>query len=131
MFWTSRRVAGSLLAVLSVTAVTAMAAPANAQINKSLQKPGDGAVRISCGTVFSDKDNTEWDFFTDDYTYIRSGPSYDCQRIGQGQRDEQADYHCFIEGENGTWTYLRDDSTGAQGWAPDDELGGGGSNVHC
>lgn len=129
MSWTSRRVAGSVIAIGAMTAAMAMAAPAaNAQ---GFGKPGDGAVRVACGTTFFDKDDSPWDYFTDDFTYLYSGPSFDCQRIGQGQRDHVADYHCFIEGEGGTWTLLRDDTTGVQGWVPDDLLGGNGSTVHC
>ena len=36
---------------------------------------------------------------------------------------------CYTPGDGGTWTFLRNSSTGDQGWVRDDLLPGYGSNV--
>ena len=50
--------------------------------------------------------------------------------LGRGV-DQRADYLCYTPGDGGTWTYLRNTSTGDQGWVRDDLLPGYGSNTTC
>lgn len=62
---------------------------------------------------------------------MRSGPSNSCIQTGQGLHDQRADYLCYTPGDGGTWTYLRNASTGDQGWVRDDLLPGYGSAAPC
>lgn len=55
---------------------------------------------------------------------IRTFPHTGCTSVGQGQNGQRADYHCWAPGDGGTWTYLRNLSTGATGWVRDDFLSG-------
>ena len=45
--------------------------------------------------------------------------------------DLLAQYLCYTPGDGGTWTFLRNASTGEQGWVRDDLLAGDGSQVPC
>ncbi len=45
--------------------------------------------------------------------------------------DQRADYLCYAPGDGGTWTYVRNVSTGDQGWVRDDMLPHYGSDVVC
>jgi len=62
---------------------------------------------------------------------LRSGPSNSCIQTGQGTHDQLAQYLCFAPGDGGTWTFLRNVSTGDQGWVRDALLAGNGSQVPC
>jgi hypothetical protein len=131
MSWTSARVAGSVLA--AATATLAMAVPASAQAPTPPQKgPGVGASNtVSCGISYPNKDNQPWANFPANTSTLRSGPSNSCIQTGQGVHDQRADYLCYTPGDGGTWTFLRNTSTGEQGWVRDDQLPGYGSTVPC
>ncbi len=130
MPWTSARVAGSVLA--AVTATLAMAVPASAGEESHHKNPGVGASNtIACGLSYPDKDNHGWINFPANTVTLRSGPSNSCIQTGQGMHDQRADYLCFLPGDGGTWTFVRNTSTGAQGWVRDDQLPQYGSDVVC
>lgn len=131
MPWTSARVAGSVL--VAAVATLAIAAPATAQEPTPPPKsPGGGASTIiACGISYADKDFSGWMTFPATIVTLRSGPSNSCIQTGQGTPDQLADYLCYVPGDGGTWTFLRNVSTGAQGWVRDDLLPGNGSQVPC
>jgi hypothetical protein len=131
MAWTSARVAGSVLT--AVTATLATAAPAIADAPTPQHKyPGVGASNtVACGLSYPDKDNHGWINFPGNTVTLRSGPSNGCVQTGQGLHDQLADYLCYTPGDGGTWTYVRNVSTGDQGWVRDDQLPGYGSDVVC
>jgi hypothetical protein len=133
MSWTSARVGGSILA--AVTATLAIAAPANAgeetQPPHEKHPPGVGSfTMVSCGLSYPDKDH-HWVNFPPNTVTLRSGPSNGCIQTGQGLHDQRAQYLCYIPGDGGTWTFLRNTATGDQGWVRDDLLPYYGSNVPC
>jgi hypothetical protein len=132
MSWTSARVAGSVLA--AVTATLAITAPANAGESPSPHPkyPGVGASNtLSCGLSYPDRDNHPWVNFPANTVTLRSGPSNSCIQTGQGLHDQRADYLCYTPGDGGTWTFLRNTSTGDQGWVRDDLLPYYGSDTPC
>ncbi len=130
MSWTSARVAGSVLA--AATATLAMAVPASAQPTPPQKGPGVGASNtVSCGLSYPNKDNQPWANFPANTVTLRSGPSNGCIQTGQGLHDQRADYLCYTPGDGGTWTFVRNTSTGEQGWVRDDQLPGYGSSVAC
>lgn len=130
MSWTSARVAGSVLA--AATATLAMAVPASAAPTPSQKGPGVGASNtVSCGLSYPNKDNQPWTNFPANTVTLRSGPSNSCIQTGQGVHDQRADYLCYTPGDGGTWTFVRNTSTGEQGWVRDDQLPGYGSTVVC
>ncbi len=131
MSWTSARVAGSVLAAAMAT--VAMAVPASADGPTPHHKnPGVGASNtVACGLSYPDKDNQGWINFPANTVTLRSGPSNSCIQTGQGLHDQRADYLCYLPGDGGTWTFVRNTSTGAQGWVRDDQLAGYGSDQVC
>lgn len=131
MSWTSARVAGSVLA--AATATLAMAVPASADAPTPHKKnPGVGASNtVSCGLSYPDKDHQGWANFPANTVTLRSGPSNSCMQKGQGVHDQRADYLCYTPGDGGTWTLVRNVSTGDQGWVRDDQLPHYGSGVVC
>ena len=131
MPWTTARVAGSVLAVAMAT--LAIAAPARAQAPTPPPKdPGVGASStVACGISYPDKDLSGWETFPVTTVTLRSGPSNSCIQTGQGIPGQLADYLCYAPGQGGTWTFLRNVSTGDQGWVRDDLLPGAGSQVPC
>lgn len=63
---------------------------------------------------------------------MRSGPSNTlCIATGVATPNHVLDYHCYASGTGGTWTYVRNDSTGVKGWIRDEYLKDGGSGVPC
>lgn len=132
MSWTSARVGGSILA--AATATLAIAAPASAGEGARPPQdkyPGVGAsTMVSCGLSYPEKDHRWVDFPANTVT-MRSGPSNSCIQTGQGLHDQRAQYLCYTPGDGGTWTFLRNSSTGDQGWVRDDLLPAYGSNVPC
>jgi hypothetical protein len=76
-------------------------------------------------------DLSSWTNFPPNTVTLRSGPSNSCIQTGQGTHDQLAQYLCYTPGDGGTWTFLRNVSTGDQGWVRDDLLGGTGSQVPC
>ena len=95
------------------------------------QEPWGGGVhhrglRIS----YPDKDFGGWVTFPATTVTLRSGPSNSCIQT-EGIPGQLADYLCYAPGDGGTWTFLRNVSTGDQGWVRDDLLPGNGSQVSC
>jgi hypothetical protein len=131
MSWTSARVAGSILAAATVT--LAFAAPASADAPTPPRKgPGVGSsTTVACGLNYPAKDPHGWANFPANTVTLRSGPSNSCIQTGQGMYDQRAQYLCYTPGDGGTWTDVRNTSTGEQGWVRDDQLAGYGSNVPC
>jgi hypothetical protein len=131
MSWTSARVAGSMLA--ATTAAVAFATPASAtSLAPQGQSPGVGSsTMVSCGLSYPAKDNRPWVNFPANTVTMRSGPSNSCIQTGQGLHDQRAQYLCYTPGDGGTWTFLRNTSTGDQGWVRDDLLPDYGSRVAC
>ncbi|MGI5498962.1 hypothetical protein [Lentzea sp. CA-135723] len=82
------------------------------------------------GHGHSNKDSRSGQLFDGSNVNIRRGPHVGCTSDGQGQLSHNADYHCYAIGDavtrNGvtytTWTYLRDTTTGVQGWVSDSLL---------
>jgi hypothetical protein len=131
MSWTSARVAASVL-IAATTALT-MAAPASADAPTPPPKnPSVGASsEIACGISYPAKDFGASVNFPAGTTTLRDGPSNGCSQTRQGLHDQRAQYFCYLPGDGGTWTLLRNVSTGEQGWVRDDLLPGDGSNVPC
>jgi hypothetical protein len=132
MSWTSARVVGSAFAAAIATLAIAVPASADATTLPHKDGPGVGASNtIACGLSYPDKDNHPWVNFPANTVTMRSGPSNGCIQTGQGLHDQKADYLCYTPGDGGTWTYLRNASTGDQGWVRDDLLPGYGSETPC
>jgi hypothetical protein len=114
-------------------ATLASAAPASAEASTPPRKhPGVGASSVvACGISYPDKDHHGWINFPANTVTLRSGPSNGCIQTGQGMYDQRADYLCYLPGEDGTWTYVRNTSTGQQGWVREDQLPAYGSDVVC
>jgi hypothetical protein len=131
MPWTCARVASGAVVAAVATAVTTV--PASAQpTTPSPKDPGVGASTVvACGVSYPAKDPSGWHRFPADTVTLRSGPSDSCIQTGQGMHDQLAQYLCYTPGDGGTWTFLRNASTGEQGWVRDDLLAGGGSQVPC
>ncbi|HEX4100729.1 MAG TPA: hypothetical protein VHY21_09335 [Pseudonocardiaceae bacterium] len=129
--WTFTRVAGSVLIASAIALGTAAPASAIAP-TPPLQDPGVGASNaVACGISYPDKDLGGWVNFPANPVTLRDGPSNSCIQTGEGLHDQRAQYYCYLPGDGGTWTLLRNTSTGAQGWVRDDLLPGDGSNVPC
>lgn len=131
MPWTYARLAGAALA--ATTATLATAAPASAQaLTPSPRAPAaGGSTTVACGISYPAKGFTRLTNFPANTVTLRSGPSNSCIQTGQGTHDQLAQYLCYTPGDGGTWTFLRNASTGDQGWVRDDLLGGDGSQVAC
>jgi hypothetical protein len=120
--------------VLAAAAATvAMAVPASAQGPAPPPKnPGVGASStVACGISYPARDSSAFHRFPANTVTLRSGPSNSCIQTGQGLPDQLAEYLCYTPGDGGTWTFLRNVSTGDQGWVRDDLLAGDGSQVPC
>lgn len=121
---------GSALGLLALVPPTAaMAGADDVGAAKALTK--DASVAISCNDTEKDDDGSSWKATAEEPANMRSGPSTACAINGVLQTSDKADYHCFKSGENGTWTYLRDDRTGAYGWVKDTLLDDYGSSIPC
>jgi hypothetical protein len=130
MHWTSARLAGSVLTAVTVT--LAVAAPASAAPTPPPKNPGVGtSTTVTCGISYPAKDFSGLSNFPASTVTLRSGPSNSCIQTGQGTPDQIAQYFCYTPGDGGTWTFLRNVSTGNQGWVRDDLLAGDGSRVPC
>ncbi|MEU1225512.1 SH3 domain-containing protein [Streptomyces sp. NPDC005828] len=66
-----------------------------------------------------------------DYVNIRTGPTTECVSLGQAQASHGLTLHCWVAGQDGTWSHVRDNTTGVSGWIKDSLLNGYGSNVPC
>ncbi|HEX9999295.1 MAG TPA: hypothetical protein VGB74_02480 [Actinoplanes sp.] len=85
----------------------------------------------SCGTTVGDKDGSSWPTGADS-ARLRQGSSTGCESNGISYASNVLDYHCYTWGNDGySWTYVRNDTTGKQGWSRDDLLPGYGSTVYC
>jgi hypothetical protein len=131
MPWFCVRVAGGTLAAVIATVVTVV--PAGAQpATPSPKDPGVGSSTvIACGVSYPARDFSGWRRFPANTVTLRSGPSNSCIQTGQGMHDQRAQYLCYAPGDGGTWTFLRNVSTGEQGWVRDDLLSDDGSQVPC
>lgn len=129
MFRACAHMTGSALAAAAVTVT--MALPASAQ-TLTVKDPGVGASStVACGISYPARDTSGFHRFPAMTVTLRSGPSNSCIQTGQGLPDQLAQYLCYTPGDGGTWTFLRNVSTGDQGWVRDDLLAGGGSQVPC
>ncbi|MFE7508976.1 hypothetical protein [Promicromonospora sp. NPDC057488] len=86
---------------------------------------------VSCNDTEGDDDSSSWAATAKEPANMRSGPSTACAKLGVLQTRDKADYHCYKPGKGGTWTYLRDDRTGAKGWVKDSLLEDRGSAIRC
>ena len=124
-------IAGSVLTAAAVTVTLAI--PASAQ--PATPPPKDPAVgasgTVACGISYPVRDSSGFHRFPANTVTLRSGPSNSCIQTGQGLPDQLAQYLCYTPGDGGTWTFLRNVSTGDQGWVRDDLLAGNGSQVPC
>jgi len=85
---------------------------------------------VGCGTTEPNVDGKTGDFT--DAARIRTGPSTSCTALGDGFPGQGATYFCFVIGQDGgTWTYLRNNTTGVTGWVRDTFLSGVGSSKLC
>lgn len=121
--------ASTVLAAAAVFSTVALAAPASAAADKPANPASVQAVRCDSTYVPPNRDSTVGGFLTS--ASIRTGPSTRCASVGLGQRGHRADYYCYVSGDGGTWTYLRDINTGKRGWVRDDLLTGYGSFQPC
>jgi SH3-like domain-containing protein len=122
-----RRIATGLAALslpLAVFASPASAAPTTTGQNAPEVSP------LAC-TQPSWTSHPQAGGFTTDGTNIRIGPTTQCTSVGLGYRSHSVTYHCYRSGEGGTWTHLRNNTTGAQGWVKDSLLVGYGSSYPC
>ncbi len=78
----------------------------------------------------SDKDQSSYFYAFQGDTNIRTGPYWGCDIVNTAGRNNLVDYHCYTDGEDGTWTYLRTKNT-VYGWVWDPYLSGDGSGVRC
>ena len=122
-----RRIAIGLAALVLPLAV--MAAPANAAPTTRGQDVS--AVSPSACTQPGWTSHPQSGGFTTDGTNIRIGPTTGCTSLGLGYRSHSVTYHCWRSGEGGTWTHLRDNTTGVQGWVKDSLLRNNGSAYLC
>ncbi len=63
-------------------------------------------------------------------TAIRRGPYTDCDALGRGYPSHGIDVHCYVRNSNGVyWVYLRNLSTGVNGWSQYDALNPVGTGI--
>ncbi|MBY8881575.1 SH3 domain-containing protein [Actinacidiphila acidipaludis] len=63
---------------------------------------------------------------------IRSGSSTGCAIRGTADAGHKLNYYCWTLGsDNASWTYLKDQTTGVQGWVYDQLLSDHGSSLYC
>jgi hypothetical protein len=129
------------LAVLFLAATAAGTFAGSASAKPST--PSGDVVIQSCPQGAVNRDARSGQFFDDNAVNIRTGPSTACTSRGQGQLSHNVDYWCWASGQTitrggetwSTWTFLRDTTTGVQGWSSDAYLdfrdGTRGSNQAC
>jgi hypothetical protein len=94
--------------------------------------PAAPALAASCpDNNWSNKDGRTGKLFDGNGINIRTEPSTSCASRGHGQASHNVVYHCYKPGEGGTWTHLKDTTTGVQGWTKDSLLKGYGSPKRC
>jgi hypothetical protein len=89
-----------------------------------------GPAAVDCDQSGPDVDNRPYSKDFTGATNIRSGPSLDCGIVGVGYPTNSIDYHCWVNGDGGTWSYLRTRNT-VYGWVKDSQLIGNGSIEPC
>lgn len=110
-------------AVLAVAALIVPAGPAMGTASASAE-----SARVACGGAPPDEDSSSWPRMpAGTSANERHGPSTQCGIKGWADNRDQLDYHCWASGENGSWTYLRNNSDGSTGWVKDTLLPGGGA----
>jgi len=122
-------VASSVLAAAAVFSTVALAGPASAAPDKPPNPAAVQAVRCDSTYVPTDRDPREVRISTS--AKIRTGPSTRCTAVGSTQRGHRINYHCYVSGDGGTWTYVRDLTNGKRGWVKDSLLPDNGSYVGC
>lgn len=125
--------AATILLAAATTLVLTGSATAD-PVAKPLPTPANGSsdpgvTPMHCsGHAHSNKDSLSGLLFDGSNVNIRSFPHTSCNPpIALGQLNHQVDYWCFGSGDsvtrNGltytTWTFLRDVSSGFQGWVSD------------
>lgn len=112
---------------IAAAAVTALAVPLLV-----VATAGPASSAAYCGRTAPDKDDRSWPQQTAGVAANqRSGSSTACGITGYADNRNVLDYHCWTAGENGTWTYVRNDTDGTAGWVKDTLLPDNGSNVWC
>lgn len=102
-----------------------------AQVTLAAGTAGSASASAPCGKTASDKDGGGWNM-PGDGSNMRSGASTSCAITGVIGWWDTVDYHCWTQANDGwIWTYLRNDSDGTYGWAREDVLSDGGSEVFC
>ena len=87
------------------------------------------SLTMSAGPAAADQAHCyNWDTHPDKYsaggvsyksggTYIRRGPYLDCDALGVGYASHNIDVHCMVYNGSTYWLYIRDLSTGVNGWS--------------
>jgi hypothetical protein len=131
-----KMIVGSTLAAFALAGLV-VASPAS-----TAAESGPGTVspmHANCGRIGPNLENrVELDAPAGGAVNQRSGSSTGCTAPGALQPTDDALYFCWTEGNDGfTWSYLRNQRTGVQGWVRDDLLDLNvdgltrGSIVHC
>jgi uncharacterized protein YgiM (DUF1202 family) len=104
-------VATAVLALGSLSAATAQAAPQSAGTRAATAAPATQAAPMTTTTGF----------FTASGVNIRSGPSTGYTILGQGQKGQAVYIYCEAAGD---WYHILDRATGINGWSywPDNIL---------
>ena len=131
MVWACARLAGSVLGAAVATLATVGSASAQVLAPSPMQPGVARSAAVSCGVSYPGDNLAEARNFPANTVTLRSGPSNSCIQTGQGTHDQLAQYLCYVPGDGGTWTFLRNVSTGDQGWVRDALLAGYGSDVPC
>ncbi|MFD3590019.1 hypothetical protein [Streptomyces sp. NPDC058683] len=102
---------------LAAVAMAAFIAPAVA-----VGTAGPAAADAPCGTSAPDLDGSSWAYSANGHN-MRDGSNVQCDINGIAYSSHRLDYHCYTTAYNGSmWTYMRNDTTGAQGWIADSSL---------
>ncbi|MFF9852731.1 SH3 domain-containing protein [Streptomyces litmocidini] len=112
------------LAVGAVAATGGLALPATAAVAAP-----EGAAACS-SPAWSNRDGHAGSANTD-YVNIRTGPTTECSSLGQAQASHSLTLHCWVAGQDGTWSHVQDNTTGVGGWIKDNLLNGYGSSLPC
>ncbi|MFF9914413.1 hypothetical protein [Streptomyces sp. NPDC013457] len=114
---------------LAAVAIGAVAATGGLVLpTTAVAAPGEAAACTSPG--WSNKDNRAGGVNTNAVN-IRSGPTTECVSHGQAQMSHNLTLHCFVSGQGGTWSHVRDNSTGVSGWIKDSLLNNNGAPSLC
>ena len=111
------RIASAVLAAAAVFSTMALATPASAAPEKDFNPPSVQAVRCDSTYVPPDRDPRTVTAITN--ARIRTGPSTACTAVGQTAPGHRLNYHCYVSGDGGTWTYVRDLNNSKRGWVKD------------